>query len=182
MKRIAFALILAASAACALVASEPDHGGLGLGFSVGDRGDDFSLGIEVTSPRFVSGLLALRAGGELLYKEGILTAGTEEIWQPYYLGRLGLLLMGRTAPPFRLYGEFGGACLFPTDRLCADPKPIPAIYGHFGFELPVADDSGGCYFIELGSTGVFGEGADLMTGAPKLAGGFAARAGFRWTF
>lgn len=182
MKRFAIAAILAASAAFALAAPGSEREGFGLGFSIGDRGGDFSLGLDATSPRFASGLLALKAGGELLFKEGVPAAESAELWKPYYLARLGVLLMARTEESFRLYGEFGGGCVFPTDELYAEPELMPAIYGIFGFELPVAEDSGGSYFIEMGSTGVFAEGADRMTGAPGLSQGFAARVGFRWTF
>jgi len=182
MKRFLFAIVIAAAACVVASAEGSEADGLGLGYSVGERGGDFSVGVEATSPCLLSGHLAFRAAGEVLWKEGVPLSSSEETWKPYYLARLGALVRARTEGPFRLYGEFGGACIFPIEELCASTTAIPAIYGLFGFELPVADGSPGCYFIELGSTGVFGAGADLMSGEPMLAHGFAARAGFRWFF
>lgn len=182
MKRIILAAALAAAAVIPSAAEAAGGDGLSLGYSVGERHGDFSLGVEATSPYFASGRLAVRAGGELLYKEGASAASGAETWEPYYLARLGAVLLGRSSGPFRLYGEFGGVCVLPTAGLYGDPAPLPGIYGHFGFELPVAEGSGGSYFIEMGSTGVFGPGADRMALSPSLANGFAARAGFRWAF
>jgi hypothetical protein len=172
-----------AEAGAAATAADRDRpNGLALGFSVGDRHGDFSLGAEAMSPWFFNDIFALKAGAELLWKEGRPTGAAASTWTPYYLARLGLLAGSASDATTRLYGEFGGLVLVPTAGLSAATEPRAGIYGNFGLEFALAPASHGAYFLELGSTGTFGAAADKLQAAPLIANGFAVRAGFRWRF
>lgn len=154
--------------------------GFGLGFSVGERGGDFALGVEAVSPAVLNGFLGFKAGGEILWKEGIPVGETTETWQPYYAGRLGIHGFSAKSAPVRLYGEFGGIGLVgPGDPLS---ELELGIYGLFGFEFFFYETSKAGYFIELGSTGMFGAADEGMIGSPLLATGFSASAGLRVRF
>ncbi len=172
-----FALFAAAVLAAAGAYAESGRGRTTLGFSVGERGGDFSLGLEAASPTFWNGFLGLRAGAEVLWKEAVPVGETEAEWRPYSLYRLGVQATGADLESVRLYGEFGGVAILPPEESMGDMKF--GIYGLWGFEFFWSPESRGCYFVELGSTGTFGATDEGALTAPLLANGFAARAGLR---
>lgn len=172
-----FALIVAAALAASGAYAEGGRGRTALGISVGERGGDFSLGLEVASPTFLNDFLGLRAGAEALWKEAVPVGETEEDWRPYSLYRLGVQATGADLEVIRLYGELGGVALLPPEGSVGDVKF--GVYGLWGFEFFWSPQSRGCYFVELGSTGTFGAADEGSIAEPFLANGFAARAGLR---
>jgi hypothetical protein len=181
MKRIPLAAALVAAACCAW-GQDSKPFGAGLGFSVGGRGGDLSLGLEATSPFLLGGRAALRAAGEVLLMEGVLKGESAAAVEDYYIGRLGIAVGSNRSALTRLYGEFDGLVLLATEHLAGSAAPRYGISGVFGFELGLGEAVPGCYFVEMGSTSTFGASADRLLGEPLIAQGFSARAGFRWRF
>ena len=156
--------------------SAAEVGGLSFGFSIGDRHGDLCLSIEGESAAFLNKILSLKAGAEYCWKEGSRSAAV--LWDPYYLGRIGLVLNSAYTDYGRLYGELGGVAI-----LCQGESELQSflgIYGLFGFEFSFSRGSQGSYFIELGSTGSFNAIDSRLDGRPLLANGYSSRAGFRW--
>jgi hypothetical protein len=180
MKRnyLALCLLVILTLLPAALLSADEGQGLGLGFSVGDRHGDLSLGLEMESPSLVQGHMGFRLAAEWLLVEGSKAGSTT--MHPYYLARLGLVINASNTPLQRLYGEFGALVIQAPGLATLDP--CLGIYGLFGFDFRFGPGSPGSYFIELGSSGSFGAVDSGLDNSPTLATGFSARAGFRWRF
>ena len=163
-------------------------GGPGFGLSVGERGGDWTLGLDVTSPyirikgALGDGFLAFRAGGDVTLMEGIPLGNTTMAWEApaYVTARLGLIGGGRWPNDyFRLYGEVGGVALFPTSAVALSLDPRFGLYANFGVEFFQDETKQHCLFIEIGEQLVFGVGADNFIGSPSMGQGPTVTAGYR---
>ena len=152
--------------------------GPALGTFIGERGGDFLVGAEVSSPAFMKGVLSVKAGGETVWKEGR-KASAEESWHPYPLVSLGLEVRGVENDYFSLYGMIGAAAVIPT--VLTGSEWYFGGYGGFGFEFHFSAERNGSYYIEAGSTGTGARAPDL-DGKPLLSNGLLLKAGFRWNF
>lgn len=136
--------------------------------------NDFGFGLELTSPSFAGGALAVSAAGRMHY---LATAD----WEPYFSGEISLLSgLFAPAPTHRLYGKAGVVTLFPSDEVSDDDMIFGAL-GAFGFEFFFTDERRGSYFVELGGVGIGAE-ADELPGAPVYANGFMTNVGVRYYF
>ncbi len=148
---------------------------LGLGFSINNFGNDFGLGLNVTSPTFFGGHMAVKASGNYQWLDHIDNKG-EHTWSGYTLLRAGLSGVNMSLnDAINLYGE-GGLVLALTDNTLSTESSSIGGYGLFGFEFFMPCNMS--YFIELGGMGI-GAKADKVPTSPLIANGFLASVGFR---
>lgn len=149
----------------------------GLGFHLTQHQKDFGLGIDVTSPYFVHGKMAVRMRGNLVFNEHV--QGSTTTWSPYSNLSLGLIGVGGEVNGFlRLYGEGGFILLFPSDEFSSANTELGG-YGLFGFEFHMSPHKN--YYIEIGGVGT-GASADKVENSPIYSNGLLINVGFRHQF
>ncbi len=164
---------------CELSAQEKEiNKGLSFGFQVGQYQKDFAFGINVTSPYFASGAIAVRLRANLAFNEHEMAGSGYITWSPYSNVSLGFAGSGGMASEkIRLYGEGGLVCILPSSQFSSQAYNFGG-YGLFGFEFfmnPIAS-----YFIEIGGIGT-GAIADKLPKKPIYSNGLMINAGFRMT-
>ncbi len=157
--------------------AQNDRTGLSLGMQLNQYHNDFGLGLQLTSPYFAEGWVAVRARGNFMYNENVQNA--ETVWSPYGHASIGMVsTAGRIGDFMRLYAEGGLITLFPNPDFSSETL-VPGGYGLFGFEF-FFEGYGG-YFIELGGVGT-GASADRIMNEPIYSNGFVISTGFRVHF
>jgi hypothetical protein len=145
-----------------------------LGYQMGKFQEDFSLGVNVTSPYFSKGWLALRLRANVAWHEHINENGNED-WTEYSNVSIGLVSRAADLGGFvRLYGEGGLLLLVPNGSIDSDTV-VPTGYGFFGFEFFSHERFN--YFLEAGGGG--GSVADKLVTNNIYANGFIIQTGFR---
>lgn len=151
-----------------------------LGFSLYECDQSLGIGINLTTPYFLSGRFAVRLSATHALLEGIPAGKNENEMRTYTAVKLGLIGVGGFWNEIlRLYGEGGVIHILPQGRLSAEKGW--GGYGHFGFEFFMSKDSPVCYFIELGTIGSAVR-AEKLSGSPFYANGFATSVGLRAHF
>jgi hypothetical protein len=160
--------------------------GFSFGFNLDRFHDDFGMTGQVSTPTFARDTFRITAGGGLTWYTGATNGNGDNVWLPYYHGRLVFEVGARLkGTPIRLYGVSGVVAIFTPSRLAGDVVH-PGGYGGFGFEfyMPARHDDGRTkdgpvsYMIELGGIGT-GTQADNLPGKPIIANGFLATVGLR---
>jgi hypothetical protein len=166
--------------------------GPAIGFSMGQRAGDVSIGLDVTSPYFhfpidpnIRNESAFRISGDLRLKKGIPVGGTSDSMEPYYATRVGYVGGIRMNNCIRMFVEIGGMAVFPTNALANSTNPHFGAYGNLGGEFFLGKNlltkNVGLYF-EIGEE-VSGSGKarfDKLAGSPLMCLGPTACAGVRY--
>lgn len=163
------------STGCAFAQNRPaDQNRFAIGAGIQQQQNDFGLGINLTSPYFASGAVAIRAqAGVNWLDRPVDGAGT---WQPYMSNRLGIV--ARTAiieDKVNVYGKGGGVLLVPNSTFSSDGLKSGG-YGLFGFELCLSPTL--VQYLEVGGIGT-GARADKLPGNPIYANGLHIGVGMR---
>ncbi len=147
------------------------------GFQLNEYGDDFGLGINLTSPFFANERAAFRVKGNYMFFEHV--EDGETIWTPYTTISLGSIGVAGTIADFvRLYGEGGALLIFPAEEFSSEDI-VSGGYGLFGFEFFMNEN--GNYFIEIGGVGADAK-ADKLPASPLYSTGMLISAGYRIIF
>lgn len=146
------------------------------GFHLSEVSNDFGLGLNLISPSFANGWVAVHLHYDYQWLEHLNNGGTET-WTGYHRFRLGLLTKGSQYGNIRLYSE-GGTQLALLPGSLSDNNIGFGGYGLFGFEFG-ADDAAPRYYIELGGVGS-GITANQLPSNPSMANGFMINVGIRW--
>jgi hypothetical protein len=155
----------------------PFKNGVTLGFQLGQFQKDFGFGLNVTSPFFAKGGMAVRVRGNLMWNEH-LTPAFETTWTPYGNICLGMVGKGGEIGNFmRLYGEGGLLAILPSSEFSSQGLALGG-YGGFGFEFFMTKAFN--YYIEIGGVGT-GATADKLPGKPIFSNGLMIQVGFRNT-
>lgn len=150
----------------------PNH--LSLGFHLNNFQNDFGMGLNITSPYFANGSVALKATFNLAYRDGTLKTDTMSNWYPYSSIQFGCVgVGGMVGKHIRTYGAGGIMVMFPNSEFSSTKTEIGG-WGVWGFEFilnPMIS-----YYIELGGVGI-GARADKMNGQPIYSNGFSTTVG-----
>lgn len=149
------------------------------GFQLNSYQNDFGLGLQLTSPYFAHGGIAVRGRANMQFYQ-YLNSDNETTWSPYGTYQLGIIGVGGRAGGFaRFYGEGGVVLITPSSDFSSSSTEIGG-YGLFGFEFFMSSDPKVpvSYFIELGGIGT-GAKADKVAGSPIYSNGFLISVGFR---
>jgi hypothetical protein len=145
---------------------------------------DFQFMLTANSPYFFN-FIALRADAGIGLLKGTLVSGhaSNEIWDSYYIGRVGVAVSGYTAATtLRPYGEFGFTALI-THSDYTDTPFLWGIYTLFGLDLLFREEDWNAFFVELGAAGIIsGGGAEKWLGNPAYANGVMITVGNRFYF
>lgn len=148
---------------------------MSVGFNVNHFGRDFGIGLNVSSPAFLGGHMAIRASGNYQWLSHTNVKGSET-WSGYTYYRLGAAGINMAiADGILLYGEGGVSMTVLDETMSTEPVTIGG-YGLFGFEFLIPGNVS--YFIELGGSGS-GASADKLSTSPIVANGFLAATGLR---
>ena len=146
-----------------------------VGMNINHFGNDFGIGLNVTSPYFSGGAVAIRASENYQWFSYIDKTGTN-VWAGYHNIRVGVLggnfMLNKS---IRLYGEGGVTFLIGNSSFTSQSMVVGG-YGLFGFEFFIS--KGFSYFIEMGGIGT-GASADKIAGKPIYSNGFLSSVGFR---
>ena len=139
------------------------------------------MNVEVSSPTFAAGFLAVRGESQLdfLSRPGF---ASDASWSKFSSHRVGLVGNGGwNSDTVRLYGEFGGLLVLPDSSFSGDMTQW-GIYGLFGFEFFFIDEANPVsYYLEAGSNGLFAC-ADKLPDDPRYYSGFCTKTGLRFYF
>jgi hypothetical protein len=164
--------------------NDPIPNGLGLGYSIGERGGDWAVGINATSPYVQitkTFFWTVRASGDVLLKEGVPVGDNVETRKPYFTARLGSVEAIVPNNFMRLYAEVGGLGVFPNSNVASSTNPSFGAYGHFGGEVFITSAKHASIFCEIGDELTFNAaGADKFQGSPTLATGPSVASGVRF--
>lgn len=174
MKRLMIGLIVLWS--FALVPLGAADRPMALAMSVGQRGRDFSLGVEVASPSLFDGLVTIHVGADVQYKEGSVNGGDQQ-WYPYALISAGLQITAARTDWMRLYASSAVLVFVPSPEV-GSPWHMGG-YGGFGYEFYFASQGSGSYYLEIGGTGTTAK-ASALAHAPSLGNGLTIKAGCRF--
>jgi hypothetical protein len=116
--------------------------GFAFGLSGGQRAGDLSVGLDVTSPYFHypwakenKNTFAIRAGGDMRLKKGVLLDGTRDTMMRYFTARISYVGGFPVSDYLRMYDEIGGMALFPPNDVATSTNPYFGAYGHYGTEV-----------------------------------------------
>lgn len=155
---------------------------MSIGFQLGENAENFTLGLELSSPSFAGDFLSVRGETQVNFLSNAMFRGNDTLeWEPFVVNRLGLVGTGGfPLELIRLYGEFGGQLVLPHDDLSSHDLQW-GIYGYFGFEFFMEQNLKApvSYYLEAGSSSLFGE-ADKLPGSPDYLSGFSMQTGFRF--
>ena len=148
--------------------------GFSFGFQLNEFQNDFGIGVNVASPAFLYGKVAVKLRGNLMFHQH--PENDETTWTPYSNFTFGLV-SGRTeiSKAVRLYGEGGVIGLLPSSDFSSEDFEFGG-YGLFGFEFFINNNN--IYFIEIGGVGT-GATADKIPSQPIYSNGLLLSAGFR---
>lgn len=150
---------------------------IALGININNFGQDFGLGLNITSPRFFSGHAAIRVSENYQWLNHLDKNGNHT-WTGYHMLRIGTVgINAALNNAIRLYGEGGVSVLLANNTISTESTVIGG-YGLFGFEFLMEGNI--AYFIELGGIGT-GAVADKVSTMPIYANGFLASTGMRIT-
>lgn len=156
-------------------AQEALNKNFGIGGQVGQHQNDFGIGLNMTSPYFATGKMAVRLKGNLIWNEHI-NSNSETTWASYSNLSLGFVQsVGEINNFLRIYGEGGVIWLLPSDEFSSKSIQLGG-YGLFGFEFFF--DKHFNYFFEAGGVGT-GAKADKIVGNPIYSNGFLINVGIR---
>ncbi|MDX1905890.1 MAG: hypothetical protein SF053_02580 [Bacteroidia bacterium] len=151
--------------------------GLTAGLHLTETGQQFGIGLNVSTPAFARGMLAVRATGTMSYYEVPGTTEQPMDWSRFAQARLGLVSYAPVcACGVRVYGETGPATFRPNPAF-ADGGWQVGWYGLFGAEFLMSEQS--LFFFEMGGQGISSDRAGMPGDYPSIANGFIAAAGFR---
>lgn len=170
-KIVVFAFLVMALAMGAWARDEP----MAIGFGISDQAGNLGLSLELSSPSFFSGFLAVRAETQLDFLSAYRDA-PDIAWDAFYSGRIGVAGTGGwCADAIRLYGEFGALVVLPPSDLTDDSMQA-GIYGLFGFEFFMGADSNEpiAFYLEAGTNSIFDD-AEKLPGKPDYYSGFTTR-------
>ena len=146
-----------------------------IGYNINHFGNDFGIGINITSPYFSGSAVAVRASENYQWLSYVDKTGTN-VWGGYHNIRIGLVggnfILNKS---IRLYGEGGATFLIGNSNFTSKSMAVGG-YGLFGFEFYIS--KGFSYFIELGGIGT-GATADKLPSKPIYSNGFLSSVGFR---
>ena len=149
-----------------------------LGYHLNQFQNDFGLGLNITTPYFIGGKIALRGSANIQWLQSVSTAYLTYNWLAYQNYKIGLL--GKGVPVtdhINIYGEGGFAFILPNKEF-SNEQLIVGGYGIFGFEF-FANKSF-CYYLELGGIGT-GATAEISMNKPIYSSGFTTSVGMRIT-
>ncbi len=150
----------------------------GIGGQVGQHQNDFSIGLNLTSPYFANQKMAVRVKGNLVWNQH-LNQNSVTTWTPYSNLSAGVVQsVGEVSDFLRIYGEAGAIWLFPAHEFSSKSIQFGG-YGVFGFEFFFDDHLN--YFLEAGGVGT-GAKADKIEGSPIYSNGFLVNVGVRVQF
>lgn len=177
MKTIGISIIMILLA-LQVQAQESLNKAFGIGGQVGQHQKDFGIGLNMTSPYFANGKMAVRLKGNLIWNEHP-NGNSEATWTSYSNFSLGFVQsVGEINNFVRIYGEGGAILLFPSSEFSSKTIQFGG-YGLFGFEFFL--DKHVNYFIEAGGVGT-GAKADKIEGNPIYSNGFLINVGIRTQF
>ena len=149
------------------------------GFQLNNFQNDFGIGLQLTSPYFAHGYIAIRGRANFQFNQH-LNENNETTWTPYGSYQLGVVGVGGMVGGFiRLYGEGGVLIITPSSDFSSSNVEVGG-YGLFGFEFFMGSDPfvPVSYFVELGGLGS-GATADKVPGKPIYSNGFLISVGVR---
>lgn len=148
---------------------------ISIGVNINNFGQDFGIGINVTTPHFFNGHAAIRASENYQWLNHLDKNG-KYTWTGYHMVRIGAAGINvALTNSIKLYGEGGVSLLLANNMITSKPTSIGG-YGLFGFEFLTKRHIS--YFIELGGIGS-GATADKVTASPIYSNGFLASTGLR---
>jgi hypothetical protein len=153
-----------------------------LSCEIGRLDNDFYIGGTLTSSYFLFDAVAVKAGGGLVFRPGVLDGHASEEWYLYALGKLGLIGANLINEYIRTYGEGGILLVFPNEEFSSEIFQFGG-YGLWGFEFFMngITESWVSYYIELGGIGT-GAIADKMAADPLYLNGFFMQVGLKIYF
>lgn len=155
---------------------------LSLSYEIGRLDNDFYIGGTVTSPYFIYNAVAVKAGGGLVFRPGVLDGQSSEEWYTYALVKFGLVGANLINDYIRTYGEGGILFAFPNEQFSSEEYQFGG-YGLWGFEFFMngITDSWISYYIEIGGIGT-GAIANRMITDPLYLNGFFTQVGVKIYF
>lgn len=157
--------------------TEVQNNPISLGFQLSQYGSDFGLGVNITSPSFLHGILAVKARGNFMFFEHV--QNSETVWTPYSNVALGIQSgHSRLGNYLAIYGEGGVIGLFPSSDFSGQDLVVGG-YGLFGFEFLITPNFN--YYVELGAIGV-DAAADRLPNKPLYSNGFLINVGWKMKF
>lgn len=146
-----------------------------IGAGIQRQQNDFGVGINLTSPYFASGAIAVRAQAAINWLDADVDEG--DSWQPYMSNRLGVVARKAViADKVNVYGEAGALLLLPHESF-SDTELRSGGYGLFGFELCLSPSL--VQYLEVGGMGT-GAKAEKLPGSPIYANGLHIGVGMRY--
>ena len=152
------------------------HDDVSVGYELDRFQNDFGVGLNVTSPHFAGGYLAVQAAVVRSWVDALAPGATEQNWYPYTAYKLGLVATRPLTGQFRTYAV-GGVSLFSPNKDLSEKSQVVGGYGAFGFEFVAGGPI--TYYIEMGGIGS-GAHAEKAAGKPLYGNGFLETVGFRW--
>lgn len=144
-----------------------------IGYELDRFHNEFGVGMNVTSPFFLDGRLAIQ--GAIIRSSYNAVIDNEYTWLNYNTYKVGLVGSHPITSNIRTYGVGGVVYLTPNNQM-SDKSSVTGGYGAFGFEF--LQDRRVTYFVELGGIGT-GARADKLPGKPIYSNGFLETVGFK---
>ena len=177
MKSTAMILVVLFASTTSTIAQENELSKkFGFGGHLNQYQNDFGLGVNLSSPYFMSEQLTIRVRANMAWNEH-LNSTNEMTWTSYSSVSLGCAsVAGMVGEFIRLYGEGGVLILFPSEEFSSSSQEIGG-YGLFGFEFFMNEHAN--YYVEIGGVGM-GANADKIAGNPIYSNGYLMSVGFRY--
>ncbi len=160
---------------------EDNFNDMSLGYILCENGNDFGLGLSITSPYFFNNGIAIKLAGLLMFNSFI--DSDYDQWQMYYATKLGFVGGSMINDKIRVYGEGGAILLIPNSTVSSQDYMFGG-YGSFGFEFLMTTRMS--FYSELGANGIAINGDSLDTNSPDYKriyfNGFAINVGLRFYF
>jgi hypothetical protein len=150
-----------------------DNNGAALGFSLGETDNDFTAGLNFTTPKFFDNHVAFRYSANIAIYRAIPDNESTYKFMPYHFHKFGLIGYRKQNKNFRLYSEGGIVVVFPNSDMSADTEF--GGYGNLGIEYIQNKNA---YYTEMGAIGT-GAKAEKITGEPFYLNGFTISVGWR---
>ena len=150
-----------------------------IGWNISSFSNNYGLGIDIVSPRFLDGKLHVALSTDYAWVQGItLTNTTQTTWTPFTMLRLGIY-SDHLFPnlPLRMYGG-GGPLLLIASPSLASTATLGGGFGLVGLEFFLHPRNVHAMFLEFGGMGT-GAAANKLVGKPVYANGFTISWGFR---
>jgi hypothetical protein len=154
-----------------------------LGLSVGQRGGDSSVSIDLTSPylKLLDGYVALRAAGDGYITGGQLASSSTASYDSYFSTRLGIVAKKAISDNIDIFSEIGALLLFPNRKISTSTDSRWGFYGDVGLDFYTDASKKLSWFIDAGyQLTIDPLLADKYTGAQLLGSGATVSAGCKF--